>query len=83
MVVHAVPQPGFARIGFVVSRAVGAATVRNQVKRRLRAACRPQLAGLTGLAVVIRANPPAADATFARLSSDLDRCLRRVSQVVP
>ncbi|MGI8435106.1 MAG: ribonuclease P protein component [Nocardioidaceae bacterium] len=79
IVVHAVQQRGGApaRLGFVVSKAVGAATVRNKVKRRLRHASRPWLDELSGAAVVIRANPAAAEVSFARLSSDVGRCLQR------
>jgi ribonuclease P protein component len=71
--------PSPARIGFVVGRAVGGATVRNRVKRRLRHLAREQLASLPDSAVlVVRALPPAAAATSAELRSDLGRCLQRV-----
>ncbi|MDO5067577.1 MAG: ribonuclease P protein component [Propionibacteriaceae bacterium] len=51
--------PGPARVGFVVSKAVGNAVIRNRVKRRLRhlVASRPET---TGLDVVVRALPAAA-----------------------
>ncbi|MGH3505885.1 MAG: ribonuclease P protein component [Nocardioidaceae bacterium] len=64
------------RVGFVVSKAVGGAVVRNRVRRRLRHLA---LALLTtpGRAFVIRANPAAARATSALLRSDLDRCVRK------
>lgn len=58
--------------GFAVSRAVGGAVVRNRVKRRLRAICLDILPGIPeGSAVVVRALPPAATATFAQLSEDV------------
>jgi len=61
-----------ARVGFVVSRAVGTAVVRNRVKRRLR------VAGLRpGTLVVVRAQPAAATATAAVLRQDLDAALPR------
>ena len=64
------------RVGFVVSRAVGNAVVRNRVKRRLRHLVRGHLASLPGSAVlVVRALPPAAAASSAELGADLDRCL--------
>lgn len=67
-----------ARVGLVVSRAVGSAVVRNRVKRRLRAAMRPRVAHLPpGALVVLRANPAAAGATYAELSADLDEALAR------
>ena len=67
-----------ARVGFVVSRAVGTAVVRNRVKRRLRAAMAERVAGLRpGTLVVVRAQPAAATATAAVLRQDLDAALPR------
>jgi ribonuclease P protein component len=66
-------------VGFVVSRAVGNAVARNRVKRRLRHLARERLTSLPGSCVlVIRALPPAAEATWPELGDDLDRCLKRV-----
>ena len=66
------------RVGFVVSRAVGNAVVRNRVKRRLRHLVREHLATLPGSAVlVVRALPAAAAATSKELDADLTRCLER------
>jgi ribonuclease P protein component len=66
-------------VGFVVSKAVGNAVIRNRVKRRLRHLARERIASLPGSAVlVVRALPPAAQATYGELRSDLDRCLDRV-----
>ena len=68
-----------ARVGFVVSKAVGGAVVRNRVKRRLRHAMRERVAALPEHAVlVVRAQPPAAAASYPELLDDLDRCLDRV-----
>jgi ribonuclease P protein component len=64
------------RVGFVVSRGVGNAVVRNKVKRRLRQLARP-LVSTSGRAIVVRATPAAAAADFGTLGSDLDRCLRK------
>ncbi|KQP63676.1 MULTISPECIES: ribonuclease P protein component [unclassified Nocardioides] len=70
---------GPARVGFVVSKAVGNAVARNSVKRRLRHLAREQLDTLPGAAVlVVRALPAAAGAPSAELRSDLERCLQRV-----
>ncbi|WP_296602749.1 ribonuclease P protein component [Nocardioides sp.] len=67
-----------ARVGLVVSKAVGNAVVRNQVKRRLRHLAREHLSTLPGSAVlVVRALPPAATATSSELRADLARCLER------
>ena len=68
-----------AKVGFVVSRAVGSAVVRNRVKRRLRELMRARLAGLPdGCMVVVRAHPAAADARQADLAADLDPVLGRL-----
>ena len=82
------------QVGFVVSRAVGNAVVRNRVRRRLRHLVRelltdlpagavrdrlPELSVLPGGAVlVVRALPDAAGASYDELRGDLARCLERV-----
>jgi ribonuclease P protein component len=69
-----------ARVGFVVSKAVGPAVIRNRVKRRLRHLARESVTDLPGSAVlVVRALPAAATAEYAELAADLERCLERVS----
>ncbi|MFD6414907.1 ribonuclease P protein component [Streptomyces sp. NPDC060194] len=68
-----------ARAGFVVSKAVGGAVVRNQVKRRLRHLVREHLSELPpGSLVVVRALPGAGDADHDQLARDLDAALRRL-----
>ncbi|PWJ55762.1 ribonuclease P protein component [Quadrisphaera granulorum] len=68
-----------ARVGFVVSRAVGGSVVRNRVERRLRHLVRDHLASLpAGGRVVVRANPAAADAPSDVLARDLASALRRL-----
>ena len=65
-----------ARAGFVVSKAVGNAVVRNKVRRRLRHLVRPQLGALpAGATLVVRALPAAASASFDTLRADLDAAL--------
>lgn len=67
-----------ARVGFVVSKAVGNSVVRSRVQRRLRHVVRPVVAELgDGTTLVVRALPAAAGASSSRLSSDLVRCLTR------
>ena len=83
MVLHALRTDARAdappRVGLVVSKAVGTAVVRNRTKRRLRALMAPRVRTIPGgYDVVIRANPPAAQATYAELGADLDRLLGRV-----
>jgi len=81
VVVHATSdassQP--ARIGLVVSRAVGNAVVRNRVKRRLRHLTAGHLPSLNpGTVMVLRAQPGAGAASYAELDVELSRCLARV-----
>ena len=83
MVVHAHPTDARAglppRVGFVVSKAVGGAVVRTRTKRRLRAVVASRLHRLpTGLDVVVRANPAAADASSAELARSLDPLVDKV-----
>lgn len=68
-----------AKVGFIVSRAVGSAVVRNRVKRRLRELMRGHLRSLPvdGM-LVVRANPVAATARQADLASDLDLVLGKL-----
>lgn len=75
LVVHLATStdPGPPAVGLVVSRAVGNAVTRNRVKRRLRALVTDRLGTIPeGARVVVRAQPPAAGATFAELGHDLD-----------
>ena len=82
-----------AQAGFIVSRAVGGAVVRNRVKRRLRHLVADRLDRLpAGSVLVVRALPAAAGAAGAQLAADLDSALaaadrdsrrRRVSATAP
>lgn len=81
LVVHLAPAEGPvrgpARAGFVVSRAVGPAVVRNRVRRRLRHLVLARLGELpAGSRLVVRALPPAAHASYAELATALDHALR-------
>jgi ribonuclease P protein component len=72
---HLLVQAGGAppRAGFVVSRAVGGAVVRNKVRRRLRELVRGRLNSLpAGSLFVVRANPRAATARQSDLAAELD-----------
>lgn len=69
---------GPARFGFIVSRQVGGAVVRNTVRRRLKALCFESLDSVVpGIDVVIRALPSAATASFDELRADVSRCVGR------
>jgi ribonuclease P protein component len=69
---------GATSVGFVVSRSIGSAVDRNRVKRRLRHLMRSRLADVpAGSRIVIRALPPAKDASSELLGDDLDQALHR------
>lgn len=68
-----------ARFGFIISKQVGNAVVRNTVRRRLKSVCAEALTGVPeGTDVVIRALPASASATYAELTADVSRCLARL-----
>ena len=60
-----------SRVGFVVSKAVGGAVVRNRVKRRLRHLVAAELPGTSAPRDVVVRALPAAGTTSTRVSSDL------------
>jgi ribonuclease P protein component len=75
LVVH-IDESESTKAGFVVSRAVGNAVVRNTVRRRLRHLVRDRLDRLpAGTHVVIRALPGAGDRPYHKLGADLDAAL--------
>lgn len=65
------------RVGFVVSKTVGNAVVRNLVKRRMRAASVQFLDGDEPRDIVFRALPRAAQATYQELDGDMVRCVAK------
>ncbi|MET0859470.1 MAG: ribonuclease P protein component [Microbacterium sp.] len=66
------------RFGFIVSRQVGSAVVRNTVRRRLKSVCLAALPDVRGGSdIVIRALPSAASADYAELRDEVVRCLER------
>jgi len=73
---HLLVEAGSGRpalIGFIVSKAVGTAVVRNRVRRRLRHLARGYVRALPGGSLlVLRASPRAATACQADLAADLD-----------
>jgi ribonuclease P protein component len=74
-----IPATEETRAGFVVSRSVGTAVVRNAVKRRLRHLVRERLDLLPpGARIVVRAQPEAAHAPSAALARDLDSAFDRL-----
>lgn len=68
------------RVGFVVSKRIGNAVVRNRVTRRLREIIRPHLATLpAGSAIVVRALPGIDEQPFRALKDDVDSALGSAS----
>jgi ribonuclease P protein component len=81
---HRPAADGGPRAGLVVSKAVGGSVVRHRVSRRLRHLLAPRLRELpAGAMLVVRALPPAADATSAELGDDLDSGIRGVLRKRP
>jgi len=83
MVVHANSTDARAgqppRVGFVVSKAVGNAVVRNRTKRVLRALLSARIGQLPeGVDVVIRANADLPVTPTATVAENLDRLLDTV-----
>ncbi len=77
-----------SRIGFIVSKGVGNAVVRNLVKRRLREAGAASLREYgTGFAIVVRALPASASASWDQLLADynaaLDSTMNRLGSRLP
>jgi len=77
-IMSATPPP--AQVGFVVSKAVGSAVVRNRVKRRLLADRLDRIP--PGVLVVVRANPASASVSSRELAADLDVVLPRALQAL-
>jgi ribonuclease P protein component len=81
VIVHRIQDPGStapALVGFVVSSAVGKATVRNRVRRRLRHLVRDRWDGIApGTRLVVRATPASTHVGYQRLGSDLSAALER------
>lgn len=65
------------RFGFVVSRRIGKAVVRNRIRRRLGASIRQWLPHLvTGYDVILVARPSVAGATYRELEASTGKLLR-------
>ncbi|MBX9245407.1 ribonuclease P protein component [Actinotalea ferrariae] len=68
-------------VGFVVSKAVGGAVVRNVVRRRLRGVVVEQRGSLpSGADLVVRALPPAAGVPYETLASEFRSALAAASR---
>jgi ribonuclease P protein component len=72
------------RVGFVTSKRIGGAVVRNRVRRRLREIVRTHQARLRrGFWLVLVAHPAAARATSAELTDEWLRLAERASILAP
>lgn len=78
LILHVLDQPTGKRLGVSVSKKVGKANVRNQVRRRIREIVRPRLPEWhVGFAAVVVGRPAAAEATFTDLEAALVELARR------
>lgn len=78
--VVAAPESGDTRFGFITSKRVGGAVVRNLVRRRLREICRQERPGISpGWLVVTVAKSAAAQAAYGDLREEWLLLARRLS----
>ena len=73
--------PTTPQVGFVVSRAVGNAVVRNRMKRRFRALARDVLPtqGIAGADHVLIGRDSGIERDFAKLRDEFSRALRKAA----
>jgi ribonuclease P protein component len=75
------PMGRVARVGITVGRALGKATVRNRIKRRVRAAVGKNLGRLTRpLDIVINPKKAVAEIDFVQLCSEVARAFEVIEQ---
>jgi ribonuclease P protein component len=78
--VAAVEDPGPSRVGFITSRHLGSAVVRNRVRRRLREIARKHQHNLReGLWIVVIARIDATKASYRALEDEWLRLAKRAS----
>ena len=72
-------QPGdpTSLVGITVTKSIGKAVLRNQLRRRLAAIVHEALAGSPAMRLLLVARPAAAAASYAALQADVTSALRR------
>jgi len=78
LLVQALPHGGPLRVGFTATKKLGNAVVRNRAKRRMRAAARLDLTGVTGHDIVLVAREAIRENSFAQLRADLAAALDKL-----
>ena len=74
------PESGASRVGFITSRRLGSAVVRNRVRRRLREIVRKHQHDLReDFWIVLIARPDAANASYRALEDEWLRLAKRAS----
>lgn len=69
-----------ARFGYIVSKSVGNAVMRNLVRRRMKFVTEDMIHhGLDGIEIVFRALPAAANAPFAELQREMHKSVSRLT----
>ncbi len=77
-------EPGGFRAGFVTSKRIGGAVIRNRIRRRLREIVRRHQNVLrAGIWLVVIARPAAAKASYQQLEDEWLRLARRASILAP
>ena len=77
-------EPGRFRSGFVTSKRIGGAVVRNRVRRRLRDIVRRHQHRIaTAVWIVVIARPAAAQASYQQLEDEWLRLVKRASILAP
>lgn len=76
--VYAKSRVPSVRVGFSVSKKIGGAVVRNRVKRRMREAVSPLIAGMRGgVNVIFVARAPIVDAAFPDICAGMAQLLEK------
>lgn len=81
-VFHVSRETSPARFGYIITKAVGNAVTRNRVRRRLKSISDAVIReGFTGVDVVFRAHPAAANASFADLDDEVRQLVKQIESL--